>query len=199
MSEDELVAAILNRTADRMLDSELRRRRFYGTASRAAVESAEREMGLALPNLLTRLYLEVANGGFGDFSVLGVEGGYTDPDDHTISSQYNLYLSNGWIGGILPIVGSEYYDLLCIDRRTTDDRLLVMKEGILTRTDYNLSWWLEAWVSRVDFISELFEIHRFTVPDPITDKPIEGVTYGRAKGVVIATLSPDASKLIPTP
>ncbi|MGI5238681.1 hypothetical protein [Dactylosporangium sp. CA-139066] len=42
-----------------------------------AVEDAERLLGHPLPSLLRRLYLEVANGGFGP-GVLGVAGGCTD-------------------------------------------------------------------------------------------------------------------------
>lgn len=46
-------------------------------ASLKAVEEAERILGYALPPLLRRIYLEVANGGFGP-DVLGVAGGHED-------------------------------------------------------------------------------------------------------------------------
>jgi hypothetical protein len=46
-------------------------------ASLEAVDEAERILGHALPPLLRRLYLEVANGGFGP-DVLGVAGGHQD-------------------------------------------------------------------------------------------------------------------------
>ncbi|MFF0151836.1 hypothetical protein [Micromonospora sp. NPDC005203] len=45
-------------------------------ASVPAVDDAERVLGHPLPPLLRRIYLEVANGGFGP--VLGVAGGCTD-------------------------------------------------------------------------------------------------------------------------
>jgi len=45
-------------------------------ATREAVAEAERIIGFSLPPLLRRLYLEVANGGFGpDEGILGVRGG----------------------------------------------------------------------------------------------------------------------------
>jgi hypothetical protein len=48
-------------------------------ASPAAVEEAERLLGLGLPVLLRRLSLEVGNGGFGPgYGILGVDGGHTD-------------------------------------------------------------------------------------------------------------------------
>ncbi|MEU5530679.1 hypothetical protein ABZ744_27475 [Micromonospora chersina] len=47
-----------------------------------AVPEAERLLGHPLPPLLRRLYLEVANGGFGP-GVLGVAGGYTDDLERT--------------------------------------------------------------------------------------------------------------------
>ncbi|MEU4622485.1 hypothetical protein AB0G04_21275 [Actinoplanes sp. NPDC023801] len=51
-------------------------------ASAEAVEDAERRLGHPLPPLLRRLYLEVANGGFGP-GVLGVAGGCTDDLERT--------------------------------------------------------------------------------------------------------------------
>ncbi|MGV9806692.1 hypothetical protein [Micromonospora chersina] len=51
-------------------------------ASAEAVADAERLLGHPLPPLLRRLYLEVANGGFGP-GVLGVAGGYTDDLERT--------------------------------------------------------------------------------------------------------------------
>jgi hypothetical protein len=48
-------------------------------ATLAAVEQAESLVGGPLPRTLKRLYLEVANGGFGPgYGVLGLDGGFTD-------------------------------------------------------------------------------------------------------------------------
>ncbi|MDG4807360.1 hypothetical protein O7634_11425 [Micromonospora sp. WMMD1120] len=56
-------------------------------ATPEAVNEAERVLGYPLPPLLRRLYLEVANGGFGP--VLGVAGGCTDDLGRTAVDRLN--------------------------------------------------------------------------------------------------------------
>ena len=60
----------------------------YGTEQRIifppttvlVVEAAENELGFHLPPLLSQLYTQVANGGFGPgYGIFGLEGGYADP------------------------------------------------------------------------------------------------------------------------
>ncbi|MEU5563531.1 SMI1/KNR4 family protein [Micromonospora musae] len=65
MTEEEIIAAVRNGAVD-----------LPSPASPEAVSDAEKVIGYPLPPLLRRLYLEVANGGFGpDIGVLGVAGG----------------------------------------------------------------------------------------------------------------------------
>jgi len=67
VTEDEVVRAV------RVLASAGERR--IAPASPASIDAAEAAIGAALPSLLRRLYLEVANGGFGpSHGVLGVDG-----------------------------------------------------------------------------------------------------------------------------
>ncbi|MGC5284825.1 hypothetical protein [Micromonospora sp. DT231] len=66
-------------------------------ASAQAVDDAERVLGHPLPPLLRRIYLEVANGGFGP--VLGVAGGGTDDLGRTAIDR----LSPREPAGLLPI------------------------------------------------------------------------------------------------
>ncbi|MEV6371357.1 hypothetical protein AB0L86_31195 [Micromonospora musae] len=54
MTEEEIIAAVRNRAVD-----------LPPPASPEAVSDAEKVIGYPLPRLLRRLYLEVANGGFG--------------------------------------------------------------------------------------------------------------------------------------
>jgi hypothetical protein len=67
MSDGEIIAQVLG------LHHKREWRLHYLRATEYAIEEAERAIGFPLPALLRRLYLEVANGGFGPFcAVIGV-------------------------------------------------------------------------------------------------------------------------------
>jgi hypothetical protein len=94
----ESVAADMSAPADRTLPA---------TATAAALDAVEAQLGLPLPDLLRRLYLEVADGGFGP------EGGLLPAAD--MASAY-LELRAGspseveadaWPQGLLPLVAVE--------------------------------------------------------------------------------------------
>ncbi|UYQ65749.1 hypothetical protein [Streptomyces peucetius] len=68
MDEDELIDAVGRRAGDRELPPR---------ASSADVTAFEAVVGHRMPQLLRRLCLEVANGGFGPWEVLSL----TDTDD----------------------------------------------------------------------------------------------------------------------
>lgn len=67
MTDDDIIEAILRAT-----DSE----KLPAPASEAGISEAQRVIGHPLPTLLRRIYLEVANGGFGPhgYGILGVPG-----------------------------------------------------------------------------------------------------------------------------
>ena len=55
--------------------------RVYPPVTAEQVKKTEAILGFKLPRLLTRLYVEVANGGFGPgYGLFGLEGGFTDED-----------------------------------------------------------------------------------------------------------------------
>lgn len=57
-----------------------------------ALASTERRLGFGLPEPLRKIYLNVANGGFGPgYGVMGVEGGFTDDMGHTVADLYESY------------------------------------------------------------------------------------------------------------
>jgi hypothetical protein len=57
-----------------------------------AVVSTERRLGFSVPKSLRKIYLNVANGGFGPgYGVMGVEGGFTDDMGHTVADLYASY------------------------------------------------------------------------------------------------------------
>lgn len=66
--------------------------RAYPPATQNALTSTERRLGFSLPQTLRKIYLNVANGGFGPgYGVMGVEGGFTDDLEHTVADLYESY------------------------------------------------------------------------------------------------------------
>jgi hypothetical protein len=67
----------------------------FAAAPKATLElvrEAERELGFALPTLLRRAYLDVANGGFGPgYGVMGVGQGFTDDRKNTVLDLYRAF------------------------------------------------------------------------------------------------------------
>lgn len=80
-------------------------------ASEQAVINTERHLGFMLPQTLRRIYLEIANGGFGPgYGVMGVDGGFTDDLGNTVADLYESYRQPDpddptwqWPDGLLPI------------------------------------------------------------------------------------------------
>jgi hypothetical protein len=57
--------------------------KIYPPTTITVVEATEKELGFRIPSLLSQMYTEVANGGFGPgYGIYGLEGGYTDPIPH---------------------------------------------------------------------------------------------------------------------
>src|SRR5262245_42878043 len=80
-------------------------------ATLEVVRGAEEKLGFALPPLLRRAYLEIANGGFGPgYGIMGVGDGFTDDLEHTVVDLYLSYRQRDpedptwqWPHGLLPI------------------------------------------------------------------------------------------------
>lgn len=83
--------------------------------------AAEASIGVALPVLLGRLYVEVANGGFGPgYGIVGVAGGWTDRGDTLVDLTRSFRRGSpfdawAWPTGLLPIchLGDGMY--ACVD------------------------------------------------------------------------------------
>jgi hypothetical protein len=127
-----------------------------------AVEAAESVIGFSLPRLLRRLYLQVANGGFGPgYGMLGVRGGHTD---NTSRTAVDLYIharaaSSGawrWMpDGLLPIChwGCAIYSF--VDCSHPDGPIWgwdpnpgPSDERALFPQSMRLAEWLSRWVTR---------------------------------------------------
>lgn len=139
MTEDELIAAIGASAVERGLP---------GPASEAHVAAAERVIGYPIPPLLRRLYLEVADGGFGPgdrrFGVLGVHA--PGADEELITSAYDQGLWD--LDDVhVPYGLVRFYDWGCamwslVDFREPSGPMWGADNGRLFREDLDLAAWL---------------------------------------------------------
>ena len=122
-------------------------------APRDAVAEAEQAIGHPLPPLLSRLYLEVGNGGFGPgYGILGLGGGHADDRGHTALDLYRTWTPRE---GLLPVCswGCGIYSLLDLSTAEGDmwgfDPNPVPPEQLdraLYRESFDFRTWLERWV-----------------------------------------------------
>lgn len=140
MTEDELIAVIRATAADR---------EFPAPASESHVAEAERVIGYPIPPLLRRLYLEVADGGFGPgrrgrFGVLGVHTPGTDEELITFAYEQGLWdLEDVHV----PYGLVKFYDWGCamwslVDFRHPSGPMWGADNGQLFREHMDLAEWL---------------------------------------------------------
>jgi hypothetical protein len=135
-------------------------------ATPAALDAAEQRLGVALPPLLRRLYLEIANGGFGPgHGIIGFRGGWTTDRGRTIEDMYDEMRDSTtenprwvWPIGLVPIV--DYGGAFgCIDASTAEGRIVDWDPEELDQRGPDGGWsrsfsevapslaaWLEGWL-----------------------------------------------------
>ncbi|HSK51460.1 MAG TPA: SMI1/KNR4 family protein [Clostridia bacterium] len=135
-------------------------------ATEAQVAAAEGRYGIAFPPLLRRLYLEVANGGFGPGSgLLGVSGGARSVKGRSMEQLYETMLEarqehRGWIWppALIPIVDDDG-SFIAVDASTPETRVIEFDFEALDEEGGDGGWsrafeekaasleaWLEGWV-----------------------------------------------------
>lgn len=138
MTDDELVAAFRAVASTRQLPP---------PAHMEAVEDAERIIGFPIPSLLRRLYLEVANGGFGPFEgVLGVSGSGL-PQSGNFADIADIYQDGPDPSGRIPAGLVLLFDWGCavwslVDFRDPSGPMWSIDNGQLFRQDMDLGQWL---------------------------------------------------------
>ena len=142
--------------------------RAYPPASKAAVTATEKQLGFNLPQTLRRIYLEVANGGFGPgFGVMGVTGGFADDLGHTVGDLFEVYRQRdpedpewNWPARFLPIChwGCVVYSAVdCNDEKNAVYLVDVSAkepgepmEKIIELQTGSLELWLNDWLDGKD-------------------------------------------------
>ncbi|MEU4536731.1 SMI1/KNR4 family protein [Streptosporangium sp. NPDC023825] len=134
-------------------------------ATAEEVAQAERALGLRLPPVLTRLYREVANGGFGpDYQLLPLVGeGRTAVNDYreergSLDSDGGAY----WPADVLPILDWGCGMYAAVDCRSPQGVVLLFDPNGASG-DWHDSWyvdsesltgWLETWLSGTGWYEE---------------------------------------------
>lgn len=97
MSEESILQAIRQRISDPEHVTDLGRGKAFPPTTMERVRAAESALGFSLPPLLTRLYTEVANGGFGPgYGMPGIRGCGTEVGRNDLFSLYRGDFSEYW-------------------------------------------------------------------------------------------------------
>jgi hypothetical protein len=173
MDTDELLERIQKRASDpktRTSGSRFDLERFkhdsrwqkvYPPVTPEQVEKAEVILGFKLPRLLTRLYVEVANGGFGPgYGLFGLEGGFTDEDQRlTLVELYRSWADPPqgplppppWPKKLVPICDWGDCMMSCIDCAPSEGRMVFSVDPVTNISeDFTFDQWLEDWVKGVN-------------------------------------------------
>jgi len=137
----------------------------YAPLSPSLLRAAESRMGLHLPAILQRLYLEVANGGFGPgYGLLGLTGGATSSHKETLETEYALKTRSEprdphwrWPVGLLPAFELGCGMFLCVDARAPKADVIVFEPNphvdggpwtdAFFHSPHSVAVWLESWLN----------------------------------------------------
>ena len=132
----------------------------FAPASELQVGGAEKSLGLAIPEMLRALYLQVGNGGFGPGrggTLIGVEGGYASSPG-TLVEQYEdiirgaEYLGLSWPRSLLPFCEWGCNIFSCVNVGDPDFGIYLAQDCDAQMQHYNLSKFLEMWLQDIDIL-----------------------------------------------
>jgi hypothetical protein len=191
MNEDALIRVIKVRVQNPRLRSDLRANPppLFLPAGAATIARAEAALGLTLPPFLSRLYREVANGGFGPGGgLVGLQGGHGDSAGLTLVEVYTLFrkVDEGWPGSLLPLWEGAPPVWFGIDARSAEGRILLGDEYGARATAFTLCTWLEAWLNGVNLFERMGEFEGASVANPFTGDPGKARPQGRLMGTPAA-------------
>lgn len=173
----ELVARRSRHPSTRTDQSEVSPTTICPAVSSHELAAAAARLGVALPEILQRVYREIGNGGFGPgYGLLGLAGGFTDDLGHT-SEQLHVSFREAnpddpawaWPQSLLPIChwGCAIYS--CVDLSRPEADIIIWDPNeyetgtdprtVLRPHGRGLESWLKAWAEGTDLWAEMF-------PDP---------------------------------
>lgn len=147
--------------------------KMYPPVSLEKVHFTEETLCFKLVDLLSRIYTEVGNGGFGPgYGIFGIAGGHPDQDGRNLLEVYtyvqSIFVNRGWKKGILPICewGSAIWS--GIDCNAVEGNILTLHEEGIFVTPFNLKSWLKAWLEGISIWDQMFEFTTVLVSNPFT-------------------------------
>ncbi len=162
-------------------------------ASQELVDDAEHELGYPLPPLLRRLYLEVANGGFGPgYGILGLRGGHGVAPTGTAIDLYRRFREGEQPppASLFPVCDwgcaiASFVD--CSDSGAAmwglDPNLVDDNAHALFRQEMGLAEWLQLWIE-----GRLYQ--PWVLQDPTTGE-WRGATNDEAARALLDSWEPD--------
>lgn len=118
--------------------------RWFDVAASDMVSFVEHSLDIQLPDILTRCYTEISNGGFGPSRLTGIPGGYASSWGDLIQATLELRKLYDCDDGWVPLFDFGCAELLCVD--VDDDLVMVTSiEGDFHHEDYDLNELLERW------------------------------------------------------
>lgn len=161
----------------------------FPAVSERALQECEEALGFTLPETLRRIYLEVADGGFGpDSGLLGIEG-HRDADGLGIGQLYSRFRRTGWPERLLPICDFGCAAWMCVDAASADERIIVVDAGEAWLTSHTLPSVLAGWLAGVSIADEMFDTTESTIMNPFTKAPMTIRRRGRPRGTRLARAS----------
>jgi hypothetical protein len=158
----------------------------YPVAGGESLQAAESTLGSKFPELLARIYTEVANGGFGPASgLLGLAGGFPDVDGCTAVDRYQRLRVQGWKERLLPAFDWGDGCWSCVDLSTPSGIIVTADEAGYTATRFDVRTWFAEWMKGTDLHGEIYELGEATIINPFTRKPMVVRRREKAKGTLI--------------
>jgi hypothetical protein len=115
---------------------------WYPVVPVEGIEFAEEALGLALPEVLRRSYLEIGNGGFGPGPLIGLPGGYESSWGDLLKATEEMRRDPECDEGWLPVIDWGCCQVSLIDC-DNDFLIVTLYEGEFHPEDYDLDELLE--------------------------------------------------------
>jgi SMI1 / KNR4 family (SUKH-1) len=190
MNDDGLLDALRlrARAAPRAVVGAFDKPMAYPPVSMDQLAEVEARLGLRFPSLLRRIYLEVADGGFGPGY------GFFPAGEHELNGERRaetlvevretLALHPRWSSVLLPLCDWGCASWSCLDCGTDDGAIVtVAGEHEFTNTGDTLRSWLRAWLDGVALWETMFEAGPTWMGiNPFSKQPLEMTSQGKPKG-----------------